>query len=110
MPGLPPTLGRSSSKSEDLFKGSHRVVGASHRVANRAAVGENLVVVPALVRLVAKEVDRREALVLDETERVGLVPPVGAFGWCVGGRWNRGEVVEKERKGREESVSSFGRR
>ena len=73
--------GRSQSEVEHLPKLGHRVLRARDGVADRPGVLVDLVVVSALVGLVAKEVDRGEALVLDVVERERLVPSGGARAW-----------------------------
>lgn len=69
---------------EELPELLHRVLGPRNRVSDRPGVLVDLVVVAALERLVAKEVDRRVGypsrllgLVLEVLQAVGLVPAGG---------------------------------
>lgn len=74
----------NSLQPEDLPQLRHRVLGPGDGVPHRPLVGEDLVVVTALERLVAEEVDGGVldaagplGLVLEVLEAVGLVPARG---------------------------------
>ena len=71
------------SHVEQLLQLPHGIVRIGHAMSDRAAILENLVVVAALVRLVAEEMDGGVVdaadvlLVQDVLEAVGLVPTGG---------------------------------
>mmetsp|Transcript_7299 Transcript_7299/g.23350 ORF Transcript_7299/g.23350 Transcript_7299/m.23350 type:complete len:269 (+) Transcript_7299:567-1373(+) len=68
---------RRQLQLEQVDELSARVLGRGNRVPDDAIVGEDLIVVAALKGLVAKEVDRLEAIVGHMLQGVPLVPPLG---------------------------------
>ena len=62
---------------QDLLQLFLGVVGRRDRVADRAVVAEDLVVVAARAGLIPEEVDHVKLFILNELQAVGLVPAAG---------------------------------